>query len=343
MDNSHISGVPSLCPRNAGSLLSDLGCGEKTNLEGPLHHSEAVNVVFWRTSERLLELPWKPKIGFVSPIVSTVCAAWALKHPGDIPIEVSDQCRGYAEITGLSEALIGQEPVGLPSRLHGATYSRLTRLFGHYDVKACNKVISDVLYTHLDESIAYPIASVVGELHDNVASHAEGAGFSAAQVYDDGQRLEFSVTDCGCGMLHNVQRVAPHIGSDVDAIDWCLEAGHTTAPRLTGMEQRLPNDYQFDPFPAKVGAIETDMLHHVGLGLFQLTELITKSCGRLWIWTGDAQMLIQPDGSRSLAVTDTRWDGLAIEISLNLEQARSLATTTSWQAGMTDCAKRMGL
>ena len=52
-----------------------------------MHYGEAVNAISWRTNDRLLELPFKPKIGFVSPVLSTVCAAWTFTHRDGPTIE----------------------------------------------------------------------------------------------------------------------------------------------------------------------------------------------------------------------------------------------------------------
>ena len=78
-------------------------------------------------------------------------------------------------------------------------------------------------------------ARVVGELHDNVASHASGRGFSAAQFYRQGRsRLEIAIADGGSGFLRNVRRVMPNITTHGAAIEWCLKKGNVSVrpPRL---------------------------------------------------------------------------------------------------------------
>jgi hypothetical protein len=175
-----------------------------------MDYSKAVNLIRWCTDPGLRELPYGRSVSFVSPVVSAVLAA-AATFPGKVrEVELLGECRTYADTTGLSEALRGEPiPVGQTGALHGRTYSRLTRLSNHNEVDVCNSVIGDLLHRQFpsqeNKTFVNAVLKVVGELHDNVASHARGVGFSAAQVYTNrpagGQRVEFAIADRGCGML----------------------------------------------------------------------------------------------------------------------------------------------
>jgi hypothetical protein len=314
-----------------------------------MNHGSALSLVNWIRSQARKDLGLTPSIGFVSPIVSTVLAAGCMKEPTFSETQFSTVCRGYAEVSGLVEALSGVDcPIGQTANRHGRTYSKLTRLKSHDDVNACNAVIADVLYEHLGgpdgASLTPAIVKVIGELHDNVASHARGYGFSAAQVYSQGsgQRLEFAVTDAGCGMLDNVCRVDQTVTTHVDAIEWCLVPGHTTAKPLDDWAQRLPDDYAVNPYPKGTKTYSTDD-HHAGLGLNRLTELVRAMGGRVWIWTGNAQFLMRSDGTVDRRTTGPDWSGLAIELELCIQRAQSLAPTGRSSDASDDVAGRFGL
>ena len=164
----------------------------------------------------------------------------------------------------------------------------------------CNRIIADLLHNTLggddNEGFINAVTKVVGELHDNVPSHAAGTGFSAA-VYctDDSCRLEFAIADCGCGMLHNVV-APPSVADHRQAIEWCLKRGNTTARHVDDpWAQRLPADSIGSPYGPSVSTFSSEN-HHIGEGLFCLTELVRMADGQLWIWTGNAQLTIGPNG-----------------------------------------------
>lgn len=187
------------------------------------------------------------------------------------------------------------------------------------------------------------VAQVVGELHSNVAAHASAAGFSAAQVYCDeqGRRLEFAIADCGKGMLKNVRRVVPDMLSHADAIKWCLVQGNTTAQAPDPLAQRLPADSVVNPYPSTVATVITPN-HHIGRGLWCLTELIRKVDGKLWIYTGNAAYLVTSGGRNRVESTDLLWDGLAIEIEIDVDKAQSL-NDSQLSPTLAEVARRLGL
>ncbi len=270
-----------------------------------MHNSTARAILRWYDNPVRVAVGRNPSVKFVSPVVSTIVAAKSLYDPGFRIIECEPQCQEYAEMIGLTEAIRGDHPVGKPGGLHGRSYSRLSRLAFESEVDSCNKVISDVLHNALDvgPNAGYinTIAKVVGELHDNVPSHARGTGFSAAQVYstDGNYRLEFAIADGGCGMLHNVQGMDSSVATDQEAISWCLQRGNTTAGSADDWEQRMPEDYLVSPFPQSVSFITTQN-HHVGEGLWCLTELVREAKGSMWVWSGDAQLFVHSDGSQGM-------------------------------------------
>lgn len=294
-----------------------------------MDHGNAENFWRWCTEEQLVRqrrAGISPHISFVTPIVSATVAAACTRNQlaRELPFANSD-CMDYAETTGLTLAMKGLDPVGQAGGLHGQTYSRLTKLYNHAQVNTCNKVIADVIYAQLEGpangGFVDSVVKVVGELHDNVPSHANGSGFSAAQVYD-GERLQFAVADCGCGMLTNVQKSGLTIDSHVGAIEWCLQRGNTTAKPRDEWAQRVPDEAGGNVLPDGVEAFVEDN-HHIGEGLWRLTELARRAGGCVWIWSGDCSMLIGPDDTTTKR-TAVSWPGVAIEIEFDVSRAREL-------------------
>ncbi|HEY1602106.1 MAG TPA: hypothetical protein VGG64_21065 [Pirellulales bacterium] len=307
-------------------------------------HNQAVRAILARTKDPNRDA----EIRFVSPIVSTAVAAAAVTDQSFRELRCREECQGYADMIGLTEAINGDIPVGKPSELHGQKFSRLTRLYHPTEVEGCNQIISDLLHANLDgeqnAGFINAVVKVVGELHDNVPSHSNGVGFSAAQVYCNtvGCRLEFAITDCGCGMLHNVRKVDKAVQTDIDAIEWCLERRHTTAKPLSGLEQKVPDDSIISPFPAAVTTVTSYDQHHVGEGLWCLTTLIREIEGSVWIWSGNGALLIGPDGTRTAKTTDTKWCGLAIEMELDLGKAQAF-DDGELSPSLQEIAERLGL
>ncbi len=195
-------------------------------------------------------------IRFVHPIVTAMIAACTLRR-GERPelIRFSSDAGGYAENVGLIETIRGNYSFPQPGGRHGRTYSRLVKLASHAEVDASNEVIGRFFREQIAETspqASRQLTRVVGELHDNIASHAGGAGFSCAQVYSlgDEKRIEFAVADVGCGMLANVQRIDKHVSEHEKAIEWCLVRGNTTSADPDEWAQRLPPDALCSPYPS---------------------------------------------------------------------------------------------
>ncbi len=291
--------------------------------------------------------PTESRVTFVSPIVSAMLAA-ALAD-SSIPVRehtvFDDEAMGYADNCGLLAAIQGKYEFPQPSGRQGSRYTKLTRLSSHDEVDRCNSIINDLIFEHFENfgPVASRLAKVVGELHDNVASHARGLGFSCAQVYnnrDDSKRIEFAIADGGRGMLRNVRRVLPDMTSHAAAIKWCLERGNTTAGNVDsdGWAQRLPDDAGISPYPttAKVRRNED---HHIGEGLWKLAELTKSLGGKLWVATGDGEVLLKShqeiEGGNRI-----NWTGVAIELELTVSS--DYQPTPAQQSGIEQIASRLG-
>lgn len=93
----------------------------------------------------------------------------------------------------------------------GLTYCKAEKLANPSEVEHCNANIGRFLRTQLqgcaNQALVAATCGVVGELHDNIVSHAGGCGFSAAQFYKTGKRvIQIGLADCGRGLNGSVSR-----------------------------------------------------------------------------------------------------------------------------------------
>lgn len=284
-----------------------------------MDYSKAVHAVSQLTDQRVAT------VNFVTPIVS-VCLA-AVKIAKSLPPDAvcfSSEATGYAENCGLRYHLgHTKEPPGEGFSV-GLTYCKAEKLANPSEVEHCNANIGRFLRTQLqgcaNQDLVAATCGVVGELHDNVVSHAGGCGFSAAQYYKTGKRvIQIGLADCGRGLNGSVSRMGA-VMSDEEAIQWCLRRGNTTAKSLPDAKddlfgpQRLPLDSISNPYPPGVATRVSDN-HHMGEGLFRLTELIRNTGGKTWIWSGSAQFLCSEKSSLPIR-SNIQWQGTAIEIEL---------------------------
>jgi len=259
-------------------------------------------------------------------------------------IDFIGDCQSYARNNGLLDTI--QNTYRFPQRggRQGVTYTKLTKLSTHTEVDACNAIISDLIDEQLggfSDFVSSQLRKVVGELHDNVASHARGAGFSCAQVYTerDARRIEFAIADAGCGMLRNVQTIHPTVHTHEGAIRWCLQKGNTTARVCDGWAQRLPEDACCNPYPDSVDTRSVED-HHAGEGLWRLSELIRAVDGNMWIGSGNGYFLLRK-GKEKTGVYQFDWSGVAIEFEISVTEG---ATPSSQQQDkLNELAERIGL
>lgn len=304
-----------------------------------MHHSDAIAIIDAARNGRQRHL------NFVSPVTATMIAAVTCQGDAAKRIRFEGDAERYAKNYGLLDVIDGSYKAPVPNRgLQGVTYSKLTRLATHMEVENCNAVVNDLIDGQLSgfsPRIVYLLTKVVGELHDNVASHAHGSGFSAAQVYCDSssRRVEFSIADAGCGMLQNVRRIKPEISLDSEAIHWCMGRGHTTAFPADFMAQRLPEDAYLNPYPPDVPTIRVQD-HHVGEGLWKLSELISIANGCLWIASGNG--IFRTEFGRSISEESTfHWRGVAIEFQIVVPSGGQPSPTQ--ERNLDDLARRLGL
>ncbi len=291
-------------------------------------------------------------VGWLSPIIVTMLAAEAAKESqlGDRlreRISLAPAQKTYAANCGLQAVLDGQYvPPSLTGR-QGWTYTRLTRLTSADEVDACNTVINNLFYEQLGENgseFIRVLSKVVGEMHDNVASHSRGVGFSSAQRYrtNRGDFIQFAIVDSGVGMLRNVKAAAQAVSTDEQAIEWCLQRGNTTAASDgDGWEQRIPEDSVVSPYPQTVRTVTGDN-HHQGLGLWHLQEAVRAAGGSFWVASGAGQCrYFAGANGPSYDSMSPSWQGVAIEVELPVP--RVPAANAARRAALEGLAERLGL
>jgi hypothetical protein len=283
-------------------------------------------------------------VSFVTPVFSVMAASLVASAP-DLTrnLNFAGNCEKYHKNNGLADTLRGKYSFPQRTGRHGSTYSKLTKLATNPEVDACNVIVGDLIHEQLGEKnprAASRITSVVGELHDNVASHACGMGYSAVQTYSDPvARIVFAIADRGRGMLRNVQKVSPSIQTHSDAIKWCLYPGNTTAHNKSSWDQRLPEDYIINPYPTSV-ATSTCENHHMGLGLSKLAELVRDYGGSLWILSGNSHFFSGINGD-TFGESRLKWDGVAIEFEIPIPLSSD--STLKPRPDLEELGKRTGI
>ena|GEM_PF-1624680 len=326
------TGRPGLraCPARIIALHAMFGLGSNRGM----HYSDARDYV-WKlcTGEPV-------DVDFVSPIVSVSLAALAISRREAVQkVQFRGQAAEYARHTGLTPWIF-QSEAPLSSQRHGGkvgdTYTPLASLVVHSEVEHCNGVINGMLRRQLTEyrSLARDIGKVVGELHDNVASHANGRGFCTAQVYG-GNRVELAIADAGCGLRTHAARAL--LAKDIDdpkAIVWAFQKGTTSAKSESWDQKWSPGRDETDNRAAPGD-------NHQGLGLWELRSLVTKMKGRLWVATGNAQAYQGPDGEFIQLSSETKprfeWSGLLIEVEIPIGRTNMYSGTAD------ELAEELGL
>lgn len=261
------------------------------------------------------------RVGFVSPVVSVILAAES-RRGGVFGIDFEAPARTYADHVGLDSILKGVPPCVFGSSGEGMNYSPVVPLLQEEDVEFATGTVTTCLFHQLGAAyrgFAQEVSGVVGELHDNVLSHARGAGYSALQLYE-GRRIEFAVADGGVGLLRNAKSTAS-VSTDQAAIEWALTKNNTSARPTPDLAQKVPSDMIHNPFRGRA-IVSTTSNNHMGHGLWRLTELVKSFQGSLWVASGEASFLISPASPRGeYRRFPLGWKGLAIELELPVRLA----------------------
>ena len=266
-------------------------------------------------------------IGFLTPAAAAVIACACHRATKPKVHYVNELVRKYSDYAQLSYVLNGCY-ANPKQASYQKTCSRLCQIKDQTDIDVATSSIRALLRTHLDHKfrVIQDIIKVVGELHDNIFSHAEGLGYSMAQIYKGNTpRVEFAVVDAGIGLKRSVRAVKA-VKTDQEAVALCIGKGFSTKKLSSSWAQKIDRDVP-NPFSDNVPTRRSSD-NHQGLGLYLLTELIEKLEGRLWICTGHAS-LVQNAGKRYYTANRYVWRGTAIAVSVSLSPKRVVATVQS--------------
>lgn len=265
--------------------------------------------------------------GFFTPGAVAALTAFVRAHSiprSNVVLPKQGTAAGYLSAIGFSRALWGEDDYPFERRREGKNYSSLEHLDSPDATDAATSRINSCIRQFVGQGLPSPfiarLCEVVGDLHENVWAHGRSSGFSLAQKWptsmpnlDPDQDLEFALADCGLGFLREMQRVGMGVGSHREAIDWCIQEGHSTKKLRpqSSWAQRMPEDVINNPLR---GIEETRFSenHHMGLGLFKLTRLVKEFRGQLWLASGNAVLCLAPDSENTYSELKFPWQGVAL-------------------------------
>jgi hypothetical protein len=252
---------------------------------------------------------------------------------------LSKDQRGYLQALRAPEVL-GLEDTYPHVRIRqGVNYSPLVSLNSEGVVDAATSAmqgcIRSLVSPDLQNDFASDLCDVVGDLHDNVWSHAQSPGVSMAQKWNARgwgnaeQVIEFALADSGRGFLGELHRVglAPKLGipDDRAAIAWCVAKGNSSKLSRSGDDwmQSLPADHMGNPMGSFAGVTHAN--HHLGLGLAKLISCVRKYKGRLWLASGGHHLSVDPNGSETYVENARPWRGVAIACRFDTASLKTIS------------------
>ena len=128
------------------------------------------------------------------------------------------------------------------------------------------------------------------ELLNNVADHAHSSvgGFTMAQYYPTGKKIQFAVADCGVGFLENICLNYKEINTEGEAILKALEKG------VTSTKARMYQTFK-----------------NAGHGLYAMFEILQMTGGTFVIISNNT--LVRYDGEK-IVITELLhpWNGAVV-------------------------------
>lgn len=272
---------------------------------------------------------------FITPGTLVVLTAFAkaknIAH-GNVLLP-NGNIKGYTSAVGLSRALWGEDDYEHPRHMEGKNYSPLEHLSNpeatDIATSRINSCIRRFVGNQLPADFISNLCEIIGDLHENVWAHARASGFSMAQRWSvpwtlkRDHYLEFALADCGYGFLGEMRRVGMSVDSHRAAIEWCIQEGHSTKKLKPegAWAQRIPEDVIGNPL---LGVEDTRFSdnHHMGLGLYKLTQLIEKFHGWLWLVSGDTALVLEPGRKNAYIKLKYPWQGVAIACRFKASQIK---------------------
>lgn len=292
---------------------------------------------YWSADNNTLTFP----DGFLTPGALVVLTAFAKsKNLAQDCLSLSSATSGYVSAIGLSKALCGVDDYEYGRRKEGRNYSTLEHLSNPEATDSAtsriNSCIRSFVGNLLPAEFVAKLCEVVGDLHENVWAHGRASGFSMAQkwpvswTFPRDHYLEFALADSGLGFLSEMRRVGMSVHSHREAIEWCIQEGHSTKklkPEAAWV-QRIPEDVINNPLRGVEQTRVTDN-YHMGLGLFKLTQLIKGFRGQLWLASGDTALILEPGRENTYIMLNHEWQGVAIACRFKASQIKRAGTEES--------------
>jgi hypothetical protein len=253
---------------------------------------------------------------------------------GQALLDLLGQHSGYGKAIGIEEAIGEQDTYSKNRSNQGVNYSPLVVLD---DVDKTNQATRDIAGCirnwFTDPCLALftaELCDVVGDLHDNVWSHALSTGVSMAQKWQDGDgpQFEFALADRGIGLLAELRRsgVASREGIQeaIEAISWCIVRGNSSKIKEEDpWAQSLPQDATGNPM-GPIARHRTNGNNHLGLGLAKLVELVTKFKGLLWLASGNAMLTIDKNGVTKRQTLPFEWSGVVLSCRFSVSSVLAM-------------------
>ncbi len=250
--------------------------------------------------------------------------AWRKRIAPD-HIHLDRKLHGYFSAIGFARAFGQLDDYPHERRNRGATYSMLEHLDNPETTDTATSAINGCIRNSIGRDLPKPFVDmfcdVVGDLHENVWAHGRASGFSIAQRWKESPRnppsneynIEFALADSGKGFLSEVQSVGLPIKTDREAIEWCIQEGHSTKKiqPTSDWAQRMPPDLIGNPL---LGIEQTRVSenHHMGLGLAKLVRLVREFRGFLWLASGNSVLKLAPGSEPAYIDTKYSWQGVAM-------------------------------
>ena len=263
---------------------------------------------------------------FLTPGFWVTLAAYTRRHNiAPDRIRVYKKHKDYLSAIGFARAFGQPDDYPYDRKNKGLTYSTLAHL-DHPETtedatSTINGCIRSFVGKELPPAFVGLLCEVVGDLHDNVWAHGKFSGFSLAQKWKaspwnplrQDYCLEFALADSGIGFLHEVQNAGLNITTDREAIEWCIQEGHSTKKvrPVSDWAQRVPADIINNPLRGIEQTWDTEN-HHMGLGLYKLVCLVREFRGFLWLASGSAGLVLAPGRQPAYISIKYPWQGVAI-------------------------------
>lgn len=291
--------------------------------------------------EQVLRIP----DGFLTPSFIVTATCLAFKHDAE-KIEYANRShQSYLEAMQVPYVLTGIDNYRYERKGAGSRYSPVQLLMEQADVDRATERISNCIVNHCGKLPGITkLCEVIGEMHDNVRAHAgidsaedhlgkvnKVAGMSVAQIWKlHGKEdvIEFALADNGVGFLSECQRTGQDVGSHASAIQWCIQARHSTKSKdHDEFAQRMYGDHMESPMPGVNYFQDNDGNHHQGLGLDELMCLVKNYSGEVWIASGDSVFHSSPDRDCTVgqdvlqfSTVSPSWQGVIIACRFKLSE-----------------------